>query len=70
MLDYVRVVGNESVHPGQMDLKDNPEIVVVLAKLLNEIASEMITKPREIQELYNTLPQDKLKGIEDRDKKK
>lgn len=70
MLDYVRVVGNEAVHPGQMDLKDNPEIVVVLARLLNEIASEMITKPREIQELYSSLPQEKLKGIEDRDKKK
>lgn len=70
MLDYVRVVGNDAVHPGQIDLKDDPGIVVILANLLNNIAEEMISKPREIDELYNSLPQEKLEGIKARDKKR
>lgn len=56
-LDYVRVVGNDAVHPGQIDLKDNKETAVRLFDLVNIIANIMITQPREIEELYNTLPE-------------
>ena len=66
-LDSVRVIGNEAVHPGVLDLKDNKEIAIVLFKLLNMIIYEMITEPKEINELYNGLPQSKLDGIKDRD---
>ncbi len=34
-LDIVRVTGNNAVHPGVMDLKDNPEIAIELFKLVN-----------------------------------
>lgn len=69
MLDIVRVIGNNAVHPGQIDLLDNQEIVTTLAKLLNEIASEMISKPRELDEMYNSLPKSVLDGINKRDGK-
>jgi Domain of unknown function (DUF4145) len=66
-LDSVRVIGNEAVHPGQINLNDNPEIAQALFKLINFIVDDMITRPREIQEIYNILPEEKRKQIEIRD---
>ena len=51
-LDLVRVIGNEAVHPGQIDLKDDIEIVRKLFWLLNFIASEMISKEKEINAFF------------------
>ena len=67
-LDSVRVIGNEAVHPGTIDLNDDRETASQLFKLVNFIAQKMITEPREIDEIYNGLPADKLDGIKDRDK--
>jgi len=67
-LDIVRVIGNESVHPGQINLYDNKETAYKLFNLINLIASTMITQPKEIDNLYESLPQEKLDGIEKRDK--
>ena len=68
-LDIVRVIGNEAVHPGTIDLRDNPEIAVHLCKLINVIAEAMITQPKEIDTLYETLPPDKRAQIDRRDGK-
>lgn len=68
-LDIVRVVGNEAVHPGQLDLKDDTATALELARLVNLIADVMVTRPKQIDAMYATLPADKLKGIENRDKK-
>lgn len=68
-LDVLRVIGNESVHPGQIDLRDDPETARALFKLLNKIAETMITEPREIQEIYEKIPEGKKRAIEERDKK-
>lgn len=69
-LDVMRVLGNEAVHPGQIDFKDNPEIARALFKLVNVIADEMITKPKEIDSLYNELvPESQKDGINKRDAK-
>jgi hypothetical protein len=68
-LDSVRVIGNNAVHPGSIDFDDNPKLVETLFKLVNFIVEEMITRPREIKEIYDSLPQDKLDGIETRDRK-
>lgn len=67
-LDIVRVIGNESVHPGQIDLRDDVETANVLFKLINLIAEKMITEPKEIKEIYDRLPENKKEQIEDRDK--
>jgi hypothetical protein len=67
-LDSVRVIGNESVHPGELNLNDSREVAAQLFKLVNFIATKMISEPKEIDEIYNGLPENKLKGIQDRDK--
>ena len=69
-LDVVRVVGNEAVHPGTIDLDDNREIAHQLFGLLNLITEQMITHPKHVNALYSSLPEGKLAGIAQRDKPK
>jgi hypothetical protein len=70
-LDLVRVVGNNAVHPGQINLDDNSEVALKLFKILNIIADEMITKPKEIDTLYDDVVPEETKGhIAKRDGKK
>jgi hypothetical protein len=66
-LDIVRVVGNDAVHPGQIDLKDDQETANKLFDLINIIAHTMITQPKEIEAFYETLPEAKKAGIKKRD---
>jgi hypothetical protein len=68
-LDIVRVIGNESVHPGTIDLNDDNDTAVRLFELVNIIARIMVTQPKEIENLYSTLPEEKLEGIKNRDSK-
>lgn len=67
-LDIVRVIGNEGVHAGQIDLKDDKETVYTLFKLVNFICEKMITDLKYVHDNFSNLPSDKLKGIENRDK--
>jgi hypothetical protein len=67
-LDILRVIGNEAVHPGQIDLRDDRETAMKLFQLINIIADAMISRPKQIAELYGKLPEGKLKAIEKRDK--
>lgn len=66
MLDSVRVIGNEQVHPGQIDIRDDPEMLQTLFWLVNEIVDERITKPNRVKQIYEMLPEGKRKAIEDR----
>jgi len=66
-LDIVRVIGNEAVHPGQLDLRDKQETSVHLCRLINIIADAMITQPKLIKELYDGLPETKRDQIQKRD---
>lgn len=66
-LDALRVIGNEAVHPGELDLKDDQETAEQLFKLVNFIAEQMITEPKEIEEIYNKIPNSKKQQIEKRD---
>lgn len=68
-LDIVRVIGNEAVHPGVLDLKDDRETALRLFDLLNAIAEQMISHPKAVNAMYAKLPEDKRKAIEARDKK-
>jgi len=69
-LDSLRVIGNEAVHPGQLDLKDDPETATSLFKLINFISEKMITEPKEVEEIFNLIPANKKEQIEERDSKK
>lgn len=68
-LDVVRVIGNESVHPGELDLKDDTKTAYSLFDLLNMIIEYTITKQKRVNTLYNKLPPSKLNGIDKRDNK-
>jgi hypothetical protein len=68
-LDAVRVIGNEAVHPGTLDLKDDTETATKLFDLVNIIVEQMISNPKRVQELYAKLPERKRKAIEQRDSK-
>lgn len=67
-LDIVRVIGNESVHPGVIDLNDDRATALSLFDLVNAITDQMITHPKKVAEMYNNLPEDKKKAIERRDR--
>jgi hypothetical protein len=66
-LDIVRVVGNNAVHPGTIDLSDDDKTAQQLFGIVNLIAVSMITQPKRIKELYEALPGDARKAIEKRD---
>ncbi len=69
-LDYCRVIGNEALHPGRIDIEENVGHVSALFSLVNDIAQEMITKHREIREMkqkYSSLPEENRKQIAQRD---
>lgn len=68
-LDSVRVIGNDAVHPGQMDLQDDNETVASLFMLLNVIAEQMISRPKRVQEIFMGLPEEKRRQIAQRDRK-
>ena len=68
-LDLLRVVGNNAVHPGHIDLDDNLEIGFKLFHILNFITNELITKPRELENLYDDfIPENTKSHIKKRDK--
>ena len=67
--DIVRVLGNESVHPGDIDLTDSPEDTKRLFDLVNIIVQVMISQPKQIAESFGSLPQGALDQIQQRDNK-
>jgi hypothetical protein len=69
-LDAVRVIGNNAVHPGQIDLRDDRAIAETLFKLLNLVVDKTISEPKHVAEVYASLPEGAVKAIEKRDGQK
>ncbi len=69
-LDAVRVIGNESVHPGEINLRDDRDTAYRMFDLVNLICEEMISRQKKVNEVYNKLPEKKREAIKKRDKKK
>jgi len=67
-LDVVRVIGNNAVHPGQIDLRDDQATAEKLFGLVNLIAEVMISQPKHVADMFATLPENARKAIERRDK--
>ena len=63
----MRVIGNESVHPGSIDLNDDRETALRLFELVNAITEQMISHPAKVKEMYAKLPEAKRQAIEVRD---
>jgi hypothetical protein len=66
-LDFCRVVGNNAVHPGELEINDTPEIAHNLFAMMNFIVEDRIARPNHIQALYSQLPEGARKAIEARD---
>ena len=68
-LDIVRIIGNNAVHPGQIDTDD--EVTVgSLFDLLNIIVENMISMPGRVESAYNNLPSNLREAITKRDNPK
>ncbi len=50
-MNAVRIIGNHAVHPGKLDFQDNIDIAAKLFRLINSIARDMITEPKELEEI-------------------
>ena len=66
-LDAIRVIGNNAVHPGQLDLRDDHATARSLFDLVNIIASAMISEPKRVSEIYESLPEGDREAIKTRD---
>ncbi|MBP5994229.1 MAG: DUF4145 domain-containing protein [Crocinitomicaceae bacterium] len=67
-LDSVRVVGNNAVHPGTIDLNDNIEIAHALFGFVNIICEMLISQPKKVKEYYEkNIPENIRNIIEKRD---
>jgi hypothetical protein len=66
-LDVVRVVGNNAVHPGTINLNDEPTVALKLFSLVNMIVDSMITQPKQIEDMFGGLPTTALEQIQKRD---
>jgi Domain of unknown function (DUF4145) len=69
-LDVVRVIGNNAVHPGAIDVKDDKQTALTLLDLVNMIVERRIAGPKKLRTLFAGLPPSALKQIEERDGKK
>ena len=61
------MVGKNAVHPGKIDLKDDSKTVAALFRLVNFIAEQMVTGPKNRHEIYDALPADDRRKIDRRD---
>jgi hypothetical protein len=52
-LDLVRVIGNNAVHPGTINLNDDRDTAAKLFELVNLIADNQITQPKAIARLFD-----------------
>lgn len=65
--DVVRITGNHAVHPGEISLEENPDHVTVMFEMINLIVEELISRPKQIAERFNSLPAGALEAIFRRD---
>jgi hypothetical protein len=68
-MDSLRVIGNNAVHPGAMDLTDDTETASALFNLLNFVVEEMIAKPNRRRGVFANLPASVRAAIKQRDGK-
>ncbi|MCP5038991.1 MAG: DUF4145 domain-containing protein [Rhodobacteraceae bacterium] len=60
----VRIIGNESVHPGVIDVDDEPSVAEIMFDLMNQIVGQMITRPNQNADLWEKLPESKREEVE------
>lgn len=68
-MDVCRVIGNQAVHPGEIDLNDTPEVAHSLFGLINYIVEVCIAQRRRAAALFEGLPGGAKQAIAKRDGK-
>ncbi len=68
-LDSVRVIGNNAVHPGKINIEDKPEITDTLFMLINFISEKMFKDEQKVEKIFSSLPKNSKKATEQRDQK-
>lgn len=66
-LDAVRVIGNNAVHPGQIDITDDQETAKRLFELVNIVCDYMVSQPKRVEEIYSKIPPALKDAIKQRD---
>jgi len=66
-LDVCRVVGNNAVHPGEIDIQDSPEVARQLFGLINFVVEDRLTRPKQVAAMYAALPDGARAAVEKRD---
>lgn len=66
-LDVVRVVGNNAVHPGELNDGDIAGIAAALFDLVNAIVEDRIARPKKLAALFANLPEGARAAIAKRD---
>lgn len=61
--DTIRIFGNESVHPGTVNLNDTPEVALALFSLLNMAVRHCITEEKELDAIRALTPETKRREI-------
>lgn len=61
--DTIRIFGNESVHPGTVDLNDTPDVALSLFRLLNMAVRHCITEENELKSIRALTPVGKRREI-------
>lgn len=68
-LDSLRVIGNNAVHPGEMDLTDDTDTATALFSLVNFIVEDRIAQPKKRKAIFDKLPEGAKAAIRKRDGK-
>lgn len=66
-MDVLRVIGNNSVHPGSIALEEEVDTIPFLFEMLNLIVHHVVSRPRQVEELFNALPDGAREAIRERD---
>jgi len=68
-LDIIRVFGNNAAHPGEIQLDEDVQLVTSMYGMMNFITDRLISQKRQIDTMFDSLPEGVKAQIEDRDKK-
>ena len=50
-MDLVRIVGNRAVHGGDIQPHEDPEVIVLLFEIVNQLVVHLISHPKRIEEM-------------------
>ncbi|MFI5611085.1 DUF4145 domain-containing protein [Amycolatopsis sp. NPDC051903] len=66
-MDVLRVVGNNAVHPGEIELDGDDDLIPALFALLNLVVHHVLSRPKQVDSLFDSLPESARTAIERRD---